>query len=473
MPLVEKRLNNPLPVLIVLTVILQASNFVWDWQNLRFYDHVNIRNNVDLSDNAQYSGIATNLLSGNGYAAPLDAWSMREGVPTYYRSPGVPLIYTIPLLLFSRDSGYRITESNRMTVWVTLYAFQLFLVCLGTVYFYKICQLLLSSPFASLMGTLVYVVWPSNLIYLSAGAGFYPESIVPPLLIWVSYILHSEKRIFYQLLAGAILGFCILVRCYLVFVPFFLLLLACLFRNQASFRRLWIAALVAIVVLLPWPMRNYLLFGDFSLGSQGGWNLLIGNNATARGSGDGNIWTAGKWRIQQYPILKDLNEKYPGLLDGSKHYSEREANKIFQREAIDWASANASVLPWLLGRKLAILFFPANFLSEGISWITAVGFLAFVPGLLLYIARCWNGLESAEFLILTVPILCICLVTLVFYAEYRQRFIMEPFMLLFALYAFRLAADPVDRYINRIRWRPPAEERDAARSLLARMESRP
>jgi len=403
-------------------------------------------NTVDVGDNAEYAAVAANLLSGKGYTAPLDAWSMREGVRTYFRSPGIPFIYTVPLFLFCRDDGYRITESNKTAVWLTLYLFQLLLVCLGTVYFYKLCQLFVKSPIAALIGTIVYIIWPSNLVYLSPAAVFVPESVVNPLLVWIFYVLISQKQSVSPIIAGIVLGCCLLTRAYLVFVPFFFFLYAFFLREHMPPRRLWIAGLVALIVLLPWPLRNYLVFGEFSLGSQGGWNLLIGNNAAARGSWDAMMWSGEHWNTQNYPVLRDLSERHPGLLDGNGHYSEREANKILQQEAIDWASANASALPWLLGRKLAIVFYPANFEGRGISWVTALGFLAFVPGLLLYVGRCWKRLESAEFLIFTIPILCICIVTLIFFAEYRQRFIMEPFMLLFALYAFRLVI--VDKLVK-------------------------
>jgi len=33
-----------------------------------------------------------------------------------------------------------------------------------------------------------------------------------------------------------------------------------------------------------------------------------------------------------------------------------------------------------------------------------------------------------------MPILCMSLVTVIFYAKYRVRFMMEPFMIMFAIY---------------------------------------
>lgn len=439
MPPGERYLNHPLPILIALTIILQVGNFVWDWRTLGFYDHVTFKTyGADVSDNAEYSGIAANLLSGKGYVAPFDIWSMREGVPTYFRSPGVPFMFTVPLFVFARDEGYRITDSNRTPIWATLYVFHLLIVCLGTVYFYKLCRSFVKNPTVSFVGALIYTIWPSNLIDLSPATALVAESLMPPLLLWIFYVLVTQKRNFYHLAAGVVLGCCLLTRTYLVFVPFLLFLFALLLRTRVPVRPLLIAGSIALVVLFPWPLRNYLVFGDFSLGSQGGWTLFMGSNPAARGSGDVNLWGGGRWdaeRIRQYPVLTRLNEKYPGLLDGSVSYGEREVNKLLQRESIDWARANTSVLPWLLARKLAIEFYPASFEGRGISWVIALAFLGFVPGLLLYVARCWKGLERAEFLILTVPILCICMITVVFYAEYRQRFLMEPFMLLFALYA--------------------------------------
>ena len=38
------------------------------------------------------------------------------------------------------------------------------------------------------------------------------------------------------------------------------------------------------LVLTPWLIRNYLVFGEFALTSNGGINLMIGNNAASTGA---------------------------------------------------------------------------------------------------------------------------------------------------------------------------------------------
>jgi hypothetical protein len=441
-------IDNPVPVLVALTIILHAGNFVWDWPTWSFYDKVTLRTyTVDISDNAEYSGIAMNLLAGKGYSPAFDIWSMRAGEPTYFRSPALPFLFTVPLSLFARDEGYRITDANRTAIWVPIYLFQLFLVCVGTASFYKLSQIVVNNRLVSAGGTFLYIIWPANLVYLSPSRAFVPEQIVAPLLLWVSYVVLSRKRNLHYVFAGIVLGCCLLMRTYLVFMPFAMFVLAGLLRHRVSPRSLLITGTVALLVLLPWPARNYLAFNDFSMGSQGGWTLFIANNPTARGSGDGRIWGGGRWdadRIAQWAVLSDLNRRYPGLLDRSRDYGERAMNQIFRQEALAWARANPARLAWLVPRKLAIEFYPSVFeTGMRISWITAIVFLGFGAGLLLYVVRWSKGRESGEFLLFTIPIACVGIVTAVFYAEYRQRFLIEGFMLLFALYGAQQAIDHI------------------------------
>ncbi len=69
------------------------------------------------------------------------------------------------------------------------------------------------------------------------------------------------------------------------------------------------------------------------------------------GSYDGIMVRDGRAYPERFPPYRDLNEKYPGLLDMSR-YDETEANRTFRQEAIDWMKSHKSILPWLLWRKL-------------------------------------------------------------------------------------------------------------------------
>jgi hypothetical protein len=63
-----------------------------------------------------------------------------------------------------------------------------------------------------------------------------------------------------------------------------ILLLFLLPRIDVTFRRLYPAAIAFLLVLAPWIARNYILFDRFALSSNGGINLLIGNNPRATGA---------------------------------------------------------------------------------------------------------------------------------------------------------------------------------------------
>lgn len=427
--------QHSVALLVILTMLFQISNFLFDWKAFKFHDHIVFDDStVDAGDNRQYSGIATNLLLGKGYTAAVEEVSVRQGMPTYLRTPGLPLLYTIPLFLFCRDSNYSITDSNRTRVWLFLYVLHLTLACIGTAFFWKLCQLLLRDPCLSLLGSVSYLIWPSNLVFLAPSAGFLPEPVVTPVLIWMFYILLSNDKRFVNILAGLVLGYCILIRIYLIILPFSFLLVSIFFQDQALRRRLVIIPLIAVAAFLPWPMRNYIVFNDFSLSSQGGRHLFYGNNASARGSADGIMFSEGIKNPERYPVLRELENKYPGLLSMTQ-YTETEASTIFRREALLWMKEEPRSVLWLMVRKLAITFYPTNYENKNkVNILTLSGFALFMPGLLLFLCRFVKKIEAVEFSLLTIPILCQCAVTLVFFAEYRTRFVMEPFVLLFAFY---------------------------------------
>ena len=429
--------KTPILTLVPLTLILQSTNFIFAWTNLEFRSRFTVNYDFVVGDNVHYFGIAKNLLLGNGYVdSSAEIMSVKPGIPTYIRTPGIPLLYAIPLLIFCRDTAYEVADSNIREVWLFLYAVHLIFLCLGAVYFYKLCALFFDSPWLPFLGGLTYVVWPSHLVFLSPSlAKFTAEIVVAPLLVCAFYLLLSRKGgLGNQLLGGVILGYCLLARVYLVLLPLALLAGCFLLDNPVLKRNIRIVTVLAFLVFLPWPIRNYVVFHDFALSSQGGILLWFGNNAEARGSIDGRMYDEGFSNPEKFPLLKQLEQKYPGIVQ-MKSYDETQAKEILRKEAIDWMANNLSALSRLWIRKLAITFYPANFgTGTKVNVITAFVFMMFSLGLLLYLYKYLKGQAPPEFLLFALPIGCLSLVTLVFFAAYRTRLLMEPFMILFALY---------------------------------------
>ncbi|TAJ10890.1 MAG: DUF2079 domain-containing protein [Nitrospirae bacterium] len=445
---------KPLTAIVVLTLAFQFTNFVFDWNTLSLRDRFTANLELTVGDNTHYFAIAANLLSGKGYMdSDGEMLTVRAKTITYRRMPGSPFLFAIPLALFCRDTGYQITEANALQVWLFMYGVHLAALCLGGVYLYKLADLFLASRGMAFGAALLYVLWPSNLVFLSPSmARFTAETLVAPLFIWSYYLLHDPHgTVRSRLLAGAVLGFCLLSRVYLVLVLAGIVVLALVLRNVQFRRNVLVAVFVAVVILLPWPVRNYLVFGDFSLSSQGGIQLWLGNNAEARGSIDGRMYDEGYSRPQDFPLLRQLEEKYPGLVY-MQGYDETQAKAILRKEAVDWIVANWRAVPDLWLRKLAITLYPANFgTGKKINLLTAMVFLLSLPGVGLYLYRCAKGLAPPEFLSLTLPIVCMCLVNVLFFAEYRTRLLMEPFMILFAVYGVHHLIRKAPLHL--VRWR--------------------
>lgn len=420
---------------MLLTLLVQSSNFIFDWRILSFREHVTVNEVIEAGDNQHYWGLAQNLLSGKGYTAPFDEMmSVKKGLPTYLRSPGLPLIYTVPLSLFCRDSDYELTQPCKREVWLFLYVCNVLLLGLGTVYLHKLSRHLTGHHLLSVCCALVYIVWPSNLVFLSPYAGTIADVLVTPLLIWILYVTITNKQSTVAVLAGFVLGFCMLTRVYLVLLPGFFLAAAVLSQGRELRRRLATVAVVSLIVLAPWPLRNYLVFHDFSLSSQGGRHLWLGNNSSARGSYDGVLWREGPMNAQQHPALKVVDDKYPGLIDMSR-FDETQASRVLRDEALRWMKGNLPTMSWLLWRKFAVTMFPTNFENGNkVNVLTFAVFLLFVPGCLLFLYHHAKGLAPRESLLVLTPLVCGFAVTLIYYAEYRVRFVMEPFMILFVFY---------------------------------------
>jgi hypothetical protein len=144
----------------------------------------------------------------------------------------------------------------------------------------------LCGPAGSRFAALLVAVWPSLVAYAATPE---KEMLIAALLPWVwSVVLGvlSGGRFGWRLfLAGALLGFCILVQPSLQLLPFALFVLfATVLR---SWRALGMALMVfagAAVVVAPWTLRNHAVLGSFVLVStNGGDNLYRANNPLATG----------------------------------------------------------------------------------------------------------------------------------------------------------------------------------------------
>jgi len=150
---------------------------------------------------------------------------------------------------------------------------------------YGLAQRLFRSVRTARLTLLLLTFYPNHIAYSSLVASEILFTFL--MLLGIAVLLLADTRFLMSLLAGAIFGLACLVRPQLLPLPaaFVFLLLGA----GRPFRKtlLTLAGVYAalVIVLLPWTLRNYRAFGHFVfVSTNGGGNLLIGNNPWANGA---------------------------------------------------------------------------------------------------------------------------------------------------------------------------------------------
>jgi 4-amino-4-deoxy-L-arabinose transferase-like glycosyltransferase len=127
----------------------------------------------------------------------------------------------------------------------------------------------------------------------------------------------------------------------------------------------------ALIVLLPWIMRNAIVHGGFVVGApHGGVTFWTGNNELARGEGD----------MAANPVLRgaslDIEARNPGL-------SARELDGLYYGVAFDYITSHPIAWAWLEVRKLFFVIAPVGpsyrLHSPLYFWASVVSYLGVLP----------------------------------------------------------------------------------------------
>jgi 4-amino-4-deoxy-L-arabinose transferase-like glycosyltransferase len=232
---------------------------------------------------------------------------------------------------------------------------------------------------------------------------------------------HASWRALWLL--GILLGLALLCKPTTLFlIPFLLLWLLAVplrgCRAWAKAARLSAVFAVAVVVVLPWTVRNYLIHQGFILVSlNGGLTFLAANNAAGFG---GHV-------LEAVPAL-------PGV-------PAVEAEHIYYGMALQWITGHPGEYVRLLGLKLVRLFsplsvatWPADYPLPG-SHLVRAGYVLFL--LLAAVGLIRSLPHWRETSVVYLPILQVVTACLVFYGDTRYSLPMQPSLVILA--AFGLA----------------------------------
>ena len=218
------------------------------------------------SDSLWYYARGVALASGQGYS--------EAGVTTAYWPPGWPGFLGLAFWLFGPSPI--IGQIANLTFSIMIFFISL---SLGTAIF--------ADRIVGRLAVAILTIYPNQIGYVPVLATeiFYTALLLAALVI----VVRGGHSVATPALAGLVFGLATLTNAQTLYLPAFLFaawwfsaggrlrLLPCLTRAAVVY-----AAMALVIV--PWTVRNYLVFGEFVLiSTNGGGTLLSGNNPTAWG----------------------------------------------------------------------------------------------------------------------------------------------------------------------------------------------
>lgn len=212
-------------------------------------------------DAKEYYEIAQNLVAGKGFSI--------DGIePTARRSPGYPIFLASIIAVFgSNPQALYLTQAliNVLTIYLIYLALKYSKV--------KSSLRLLIAVLLSLSTSFVYV----NVLYAEILTMF----VVSQVLLLTLHPGISSRPFQKSLLIGILLGFLVHLRPTFLYLPFFMIffvIIIKIFKRRFAIRNHLVTAVIALIIVVPWTIRNYVAFRQFiPLVSAGGGELWGAN----------------------------------------------------------------------------------------------------------------------------------------------------------------------------------------------------
>lgn len=304
---------------------------------------------------------------------------------------------------------------------------------------------MLYGPTAGVIAAGLVTFYPGAIamsVFVLSEAPFAPLMLLN--LGWLIVALRSDRTgrtLQFAALSGMAFGLAILMRPSWLMFPFFAAPIGLIFYadRQRQLLSYAVAAVVAVAVLMPWWVRNYVVAGKFVPTTlQVGASLYDGISPMATGASD--MRYVPQFREELLAEEAETEAALPGIF-------ESRLDDKMKQAAIDWARQNpAKVL------KLAMVKFWRYWTPLGnnaevsgkMGVVTALGYLPIVlAGLLAVVLsarRMWVTM------LLALPIFYFCCLHMVFVSSIRYR---QPPMLALAVLSAGLLVAFWQKYANR------------------------
>ena len=211
-----------------------------------------------ISDEREYNALASTIVSAGTYEV--------NGIPTAYRPIGYPAFVAA---FYTVAGDHPIVVKAAQAIFDTATALILFLLLAGLPDRTRLVA-------AGIWALYIPAIWYVNFLL--------SESIYTFLLVLLAFFFArwDDNRKEISLIFGICFGCLVLIKPGTLLLILFLPLCFICSRKSAKSLRPAMAAL--LLVLAPWMVRNYSVFNTIALSSNGGINLLIGNNPNTTGA---------------------------------------------------------------------------------------------------------------------------------------------------------------------------------------------
>ena len=374
----------------------------------------------------EFGIISQNIVNGSGYH-----YFTPHGfpVPSAFIPPAYPLLQALLRLLFPGE-----------TVWlIVLQVIQVAVsACIPTALFFL--GRLLFSDTVGRIAALIAVVYPT-FIYMPVE--FHPVSLYVCIgLLYIIACIRAQRKNLpsdYGT-AGFLGGVFMLFRSEALLIHAIITLILTGFRpDRKKIQNSALFLLTSLIVVFPWTLRNYLVFGELiPITSTTGYNFWIGNHENA--SGTPRVLSGPhRGETEEYPHhIGTKLETFPvdnrwEIRHDSLYLSH--ALRFLSTHPGEWAVllARKSFFFWILDLSHPKALHPAYFLP----WLLMLPLV--VNG--VYVSR----VMIPQLSIILVPIGVSFLVSIVFFVLPRYRMIIEPYLFLFAAQALATYAAHRDR----------------------------
>jgi 4-amino-4-deoxy-L-arabinose transferase-like glycosyltransferase len=255
------------PIVIVVGILLRIGWVAW----------TQCAGVAQASDAAEYHHFALSISAGHGYAPLFEVGDrIVYGMPTSYWPVGYPGFLGIL---------YSITGAHVLAGLIANIALQTATLLL----LYNVARTLFNSERVARVALLIVALHPNSIAYSSL---LMSENLFIPLMLGATALMLKGRGVWkWGIAAGIVYGITALVKPQALFLPAitFAVLWLGARGGAASMRPPWKLALAAnvmmLLVLFPWTLRNYGLYGKHGIiSTNDGINLLIGNNPWADGA---------------------------------------------------------------------------------------------------------------------------------------------------------------------------------------------